>query len=137
MKKLGLILVLTLTSMMAHAELVDPTIQDTQNLCGAFMARNEARVMCQAQIAVAIDQIRLNYIVEYVSDYTNETLNKDTLAKLVSSTQSHYPDIITRSVANKINSVTDLNEFKSVMFDQSDAAIYPMYNSTPLFRFTK
>lgn len=44
--------------------------------------------MCQAQIAVVIDQIRLNYIVEYVSD---------------------------------------LNEFKSVMFDQQSRG--PFKNS--------
>lgn len=146
MKKLGLILLLTLTSMMAHAgsqetmesiliNQANRTNEQIQAVCSVFDSRSDARAVCLAKIAVVRDQLRLNYIVEYVSDYEKQTFNKRVLTELVSTVQSYYPNIITRSVANKINSVKDLNEFETLMLDELDAAILPMYNSTPLYRF--
>lgn len=139
MKKLGIILLLTLTSLIANAqsELVDPTTEDTQNLCLNFNDRSEGFIKCQAHVKNAIDQLRLSYIVYYVSDHTNETLNKEKLQKLVSSAQAYHPNILSRSVAKAINSVANLNELKELMFMDLDTAILPIYRSTPIVELTK
>lgn len=113
--------------MMANAELVAPTTEDTQKHCRAFISRGEAGVKCQAGVAIVIDQLRLSYIVEYVTDYEKETFNKDTLKMLVETTRYHHPNIISQTVANKINSVANLDEFKSLMLELLNEAIYLDY----------
>lgn len=43
---------------------------------------------------------------------------------LVETTRYHHPNIISQTVANKINSVANLDEFKSLMLELLNEAIY-------------
>lgn len=132
MKKLGLIMLLTLTSFLAQAESQDPTSEKAQNLCFEFNNRSEGYIKCRAKVNILIEQIRLDYIVYYVSDHTNENLNKVKLQNLVNSAAVYHPLIISKSVAQAINSVADLEKLKELLSLDLDAAIFAIYNSTPI-----
>lgn len=49
---------------------------------------------------------------------------------LVETTRYHHPNIISQTVANKINSVANLDEFKSLMLELLNEAIFQLVNYT-------